>query len=275
MACLIKYAVLSHAGNVRRNNEDNFWCCGEYLPPENHGTDHTGKGSEKCASRPLFGVFDGMGGESCGEMAAHLSAETCGKWYMGHKKNLGKEMEAFWMELCGEMNRTVCEYAKENRIRTMGSTAAMLAFDQEAVYACNLGDSSIYELKNGELEKLSTDHVLKRNLFGKAPLLQYVGIPEETMLLEPSMQKRELTEGCRYLICSDGVTDMLSDHEIRMLLMEEGEPDEIVEKICGKALLAGGKDNITMILCETAEEKKGRLTNWFDRYRKGTSKGDA
>lgn len=271
MAYHIKYAVVSHIGNIRRNNEDNYWCAGEFLPAENTGTDGAKSGDEKCSARPLFAVFDGMGGESCGEIAAHLSAAACGKWYTDRRKLLMKDSTVFWNELCREMNRVVCSYAKENRIRTMGSTAAMIAFDQKYGYACNLGDSSIYEWKSGELNKLSTDHVLKRNLFGKAPLLQYVGIPEEHMALEPSEQKVELTGGSRYLICSDGVTDMLSDPEIRNLMAMEKPVEEIVEEICSRALKEGGRDNITIILCEVAEEKKDRLSNWLGIRKKGIS----
>lgn len=268
MAYHINYACVSHIGNVRKNNEDNFWCEGECLPAENQGTERVKSGKAKVTSRPVFGVFDGMGGESCGEIAAHLSADVCGKWQAGHKKFLTRDPENFWMQLCQEMNRAVCAYARENKIRTMGSTAAMLAFDQEAAYACNLGDSSIYELQDGELKKISEDHVLKRNLFGKAPLLQYVGIPENRMALEPSRSKLELREGTRYLICSDGVTDMLTEPELRNLMAAPKEVKEIVEEICSRSLNEGGRDNITIILCEVTEEKRNWLANWFEKYRK-------
>lgn len=268
----INYAFVSHVGNVRSNNEDNFWCCGEYMPAKNHGTDGIKTGNEKVSARPMFGVFDGMGGESCGEMAAHLSADAGGKWYLNHKRGLGKEPENFWMNLCHEMNRKVCDYAKQNRISTMGSTAAMLAFGQDKVYACNLGDSRIYELREGVLNKISTDHILKRNLFGKAPLLQYVGIPEEKMVLEPSLEILELKAGLRYLICSDGVTDMLSEPEIKNLMEMKKETGEIVEEILNRSLKGGGRDNITMVLCEVTEEKKSLFTNWLGKCRKGTTK---
>lgn len=275
MSYRINYAYLSNIGKVRANNEDNYWCAGECLPAENQGTEEVKDGWLKTISKPVFGVFDGMGGESCGEIAAHLSAETCGKWYAGHKRNLGKGSEQFWLELCREMNREVCEYAKENKIHTMGSTAAMLAFDFETVYACNLGDSRIYEWKRGNFEKISTDHILKRNLFGKAPLLQYVGISEENMILEPSIRELALEPGARYLLCSDGVTDMLDDVELGNQLSGEREIKDIAESICTRALQEGGKDNITLILLEVTEEKRGMLSGWFEKHRKGAGKGEA
>lgn len=273
MAYQINYAFISHTGKVRLNNEDNFWCGNECLPAENHGTDGVKSGSEKVSVSPIFGVFDGMGGESCGEIAAYLSAETCGKWYNEHKRNAIKETEDFWVNLCKEMSRSVCQYAKDNKIYTMGSTAATLAFDRGNAYACNLGDSRIYELRDGALEMISEDHVFRRNLFGKPPLLQYVGIPEDNMALEPTIRNLELKDGLRYLICSDGVTDMLSDPELRILMAMDKPVAEIVEEICDRSLKEGGRDNITIILCEVTEEKSW-LKNWLDKRKKGAKKGE-
>ena len=74
MAYQIEYAYTCHIGKVRNNNEDNFWCCGESLDSENKGMSHVCSGHIKQADLPLLAVFDGMGGESCGEMAAFLAA---------------------------------------------------------------------------------------------------------------------------------------------------------------------------------------------------------
>ena len=81
MAYQIEYAYTCHIGKVRNNNEDNFWCCGESLDSENKGMSHVCSGHIKQADLPLLAVFDGMGGESCGEMAAFLAAVSCGQFY--------------------------------------------------------------------------------------------------------------------------------------------------------------------------------------------------
>ena len=86
MAYQIEYAYTCHIGKVRNNNEDNFWCCGESLDSENKGMSHVCSGHIKQADLPLLAVFDGMGGESCGEMAAFLAAESCGQYYKEKKK---------------------------------------------------------------------------------------------------------------------------------------------------------------------------------------------
>ena len=76
MTYYIDYAYTCHAGKVRPNNEDNFWCCGEHLPVSNHGTEEIRTGIRLRESLPVMAVFDGMGGESQGEMASWLASDS-------------------------------------------------------------------------------------------------------------------------------------------------------------------------------------------------------
>ena len=69
--------------------------------------------------------------------------------------------------------------------------------------------------------QISQDHVLGRSLFGKAPLTQYLGMEEENLQLEPSISRQEIKIGDRFLLCSDGITDMLSDGEIADILSRD------------------------------------------------------
>ena len=267
MAYQIKYAYTCHIGKVRNNNEDNFWCCGESLDSENKGMSHIRSGQVKQTELPLLAVFDGMGGESCGEMAAFLAAESCGQYYREKKKRISDDPEQFMNELCYQMNHAICDYGQENKINSMGTTAAILTFGAENIYSCNLGDSRIYQVTpEGQLHQISRDHVLGGGRFGKPPLTQYLGIPEENMGLEPTVVSQKVEIGTRYLICSDGITDMLSDSEITEILTKEGTVSETVEQLVESALTKGGRDNITVILCEIAEHKKswlGRILNYF------------
>lgn len=264
MGYQIEYAYTCHIGRVRINNEDNFWCCGDSLEADNLGTEVVLEGSEHQSEVPLLAVFDGMGGESCGEMAAYLASDACGRYYRDQKKNLQKKPESFFVNICRKMNDAVCTYSKENKINSMGATAAMLGFSKDAAYACNLGDSRIYQWENGELTQLSTDHVFSRGTFGKPPLTQFIGIPEEQMVLEPEIVKSELKEGIRYLICSDGLTDMVRHKEICEILSEKQSLKHSVEILVEKALAAGGRDNITVLLCEANETgKNSRLKRWL------------
>ena len=264
MAYQIKYAYTCHIGKIRNNNEDNFWCCGEFLNAQNQGMSHIQSGCRKQSELPVMAVFDGMGGESCGEMAAFLAAESCGMHYKEQKDLIGREGEQFLLEACEKMNQAVCDYGTENRIDSMGTTAAMLAFGEDMIYGCNLGDSRIYFMDGGKLQQISTDHVFGGTAVGKAPLTQYLGLPEELQRLEPSVTEIEHKEGYRYLLCSDGVTDMLSDSEIEAILSQDMEIPEIVNDLLKNALQKGGRDNVTIVLCEVQKlDTVRRMKEWM------------
>ena len=272
MAYQIEYAYTCHIGKIRNNNEDNFWCCGDSLEAQNQGMSHIRSGYMKQSEYPLLAVFDGMGGESCGEMAAFLAAEACGEHFKTAKDGIRNDPEEFLNEICESMNQAICDYGRTNKINSMGTTAALLAFAEDAVYSCNLGDSRIYKSDREKFYQISQDHVLGRSLFGKAPLTQYLGMEEENLQLEPSISRQEIKIGDRFLLCSDGITDMLSDGEIADILSRDIPVAKTVEFLVDRALKKGGRDNITVVLCEIMEQPRNmfrRVLNWFHRQNEG------
>lgn len=272
MAYQIEYAYTCHIGKIRNNNEDNFWCCGDSLEAQNQGMSHIRSGYMKQSEYPLLAVFDGMGGESCGEMAAFLAAEACGEHFKTAKDGIRNDPEEFLNEICESMNQAICDYGRTNKINSMGTTAALLAFAEDAVYSCNLGDSRIYKSDREKFYQISQDHVLGRSLFGKAPLTQYLGMEEENLQLEPSISRQEIKIGDRFLLCSDGITDMLSDGEIADILSRDIPVAKTVEILVDRALKKGGRDNITVVLCEIMELPRNmfrRVLNWFHRQNEG------
>lgn len=272
MAYQIEYAYTCHIGKIRNNNEDNFWCCGDSLEAQNQGMSHIRSGYMKQSEYPLLAVFDGMGGESCGEMAAFLAAEACGEHFKTAKDGIRNDPEEFLNEICESMNQAICDYGRTNKINSMGTTAALLAFAEDAVYSCNLGDSRIYKSDREKFYQISQDHVLGHSLFGKAPLTQYLGMEEENLQLEPSISRQEIKIGDRFLLCSDGITDMLSDGEIADILSREAPVEETAGMLLERALKKGGRDNITLVLCEVKEKPKnwfGRLSDWIHRKCEG------
>lgn len=272
MAYQIEYAYTCHIGKIRNNNEDNFWCCGDSLEAQNQGMSHIRSGYMKQSEYPLLAVFDGMGGESCGEMAAFLAAEACGEHFKTAKDGIRNDPEEFLNEICESMNQAICDYGRSNKINSMGTTAALLAFAEDAVYSCNLGDSRIYKSDREKFYQISQDHVLGRSLFGKAPLTQYLGMEEENLQLEPSISRQEIKIGDRFLLCSDGITDMLSDGEIADILSRDIPVVKTVEILVDRALKKGGRDNITVVLCEIMEQPRNmfrRVLNWFHRQNEG------
>ena len=267
MTYRINYAYTCHLGRVRSNNEDNFWCCGKNLPVQNMGMEEICCNIRLRESLPVLMVFDGMGGESQGEMAAYLASEKFGKYYKQNKGMLRRRPEEFLLEACQSMNQAVCSYSTSNKISAMGTTIALIAFAKKSIHICNLGDSRIYRQNQGNIQQLSTDHVLRSYMFGKAPLTQFLGVEESDMKLEPFIKSLEYQAGDRYLLCSDGVTDMLSDQEIEEIMASVDSVQETVQLLRDKALEKGGRDNTTIILCEVQHEEHP-LRTWFQQNKK-------
>lgn len=265
MTYKIRYAYTCHIGKVRDNNEDNFWCCGDSLEAQNQGLNHIESGSKKLHEVPLYAVFDGMGGENHGEMAAYTATQKCNDYYVNQKSKLKKDPEGFFNELCEEMNNAVCEYSCMNHAGSMGTTVAAMTFTYDRIVACNLGDSRIYHFDGKSLCRMSEDHVLRRYFLGKAPLTQYLGMSDSDVILDPSISQSKAEVGDKYLICSDGITDMLSENEIADILSRDVDVTEIVKVLMDRALCSGGRDNMTIVLCEIIEEKNffEKMRNWL------------
>ena len=240
----LSYACISDKGLIRHNNEDNYCCDGQI-----RRVDDTDKksinGIVHNDAKHVFGIFDGLGGEESGEVASYIAAESA---------NLLMETDdiAGW---CRKTNQDICDYMADNDILSMGTTLALLLFDQSVIRLCNIGDSRIYCFHDNALKQLSYDHVMPTS-FGKKPLLaQNLGIPASELNLEPFESKLRYHDEDVYVICSDGLTDMLSDQDIETTVREENRPEDIVEKLVDKALSKGGKDNITTIAIKLEKEK--------------------
>lgn len=230
----IEYAVISDIGKIRKENQDSVYFDGYCVSDENHFsiTDRIS------VDKPiLFAVFDGMGGECCGKEASEIACKVL-------KNNKSIELN----NLCMKINDEICRFMQENDIKTMGTTAAIIKVDSSMVYICNIGDSKIYHITDTELKKISEDHVLK---FGKngtrSVLTQYLGIDEKEIVIEPYNTTSEVYDGDIYLICSDGLTDMIDEKEIFSTL-KNNNISESAELLLETAISNGGKDNISFII---------------------------
>lgn len=247
----IDYVCLCNKGYLRSINQDNFLVDNQYLEKNNNGLESPLSGSLSVANLPVFSVFDGMGGACSGEIAAYISADTLFKFDSKHNISSAGMLNTAFME----MNRNVCEYMEENKISTMGSTSSVLLFKSDEYIACNLGDSPIFKYTNGRLTKISSEHTGNENFLGSKPgLTQYIGIPEEEFVIEPYFKTDTFNKGDRFLICSDGLTDMVSNFEIGNIIAT-GDIKTSAQKLMDTALENGGKDNITIVLCEVKEGK--------------------
>ena len=249
MSDRIEYAYTSNIGRRRGSNEDNFWIGGESLPMLNKGTEGVLEGTFSDDSLFFAGLFDGMGGERCGEAASYLAAEEFGRFCREQEASFAKDPVKFIQNLCRSMNNKVLEYAEKEHIGSMGSTAAMVFASGRNLYAANLGDSRIFQFSGRGLSQVSEDHVLSGGFLGKAPLTQFLGLSEEEgFLLEPSVRKLKAGAGEWVLICSDGLTDMVAEEKIASRIEEGSEAKGIVRLLLEDALENGGRDNITILL---------------------------
>ena len=238
-------------GNIRTNNEDNFYFNGKYLSAENDGLSRTLLFRGETKEAICFAVFDGMGGERYGELAAHAVASRLQALLTASENE--RDIPARLKGLVLALNDQVLDQAKKELTRHIGATLVGLYFANDEAYAFNLGDSRAYLSRDKKLTQLSVDHVDRRVLFtrrAKHSLTQYLGIDEDEFLVEPSIIQCELTAGDRFLLCSDGLTDMLTDDEIGSLLRSADSPKYAVEALIAAALDRGGRDNITILICE-------------------------
>ncbi len=259
----IHYACLSHIGNVRNINQDNFICDGHYMEiGDMSSIEFPLCGTKTSKDASVFGIFDGMGGEECGEIAAYIASKAASTI------EIGEEAASDLSQFCHETNAEICEYAALHEVSAMGTTTAMLVFAKKEVVLCNIGDSKIFRLCDGALEQISKDHVAASAFGVKPPLSQNLGIPPNELMIEPYLAKGAYNDGDVYLICSDGLTDMVSFTEITEVLVSK-PIEEAATLLLDKTLANGGKDNITIILCEI-ERQSGLL---FGRKRHIKEKG--
>lgn len=254
----LKYAAVTHVGRVRKNNEDNFYVNKTWKEDKDiqeykvTGTVRNGK--------LVASVCDGMGGEECGEIASLYAVETIYEMAKHHPNLFHEDLNAY-VEVA---NEKICDYMCRIGKR-VGTTFTVVEFYKDTVVAANIGDSRIYKYSNGETSQISTDHSIVAQMVRmgsiteeearvhpkRHQITQHFGILPEEMILEPAVvESCPIEVGERYLLCSDGLTDLLTDDEIASDLARQDTVEAIVDALVAKALERGGKDNITVVVIE-------------------------
>ena len=256
MGYLLEAACCCHMGKIRKNNEDNFLFNGNCLEEENNGLSTPAVMETVLDGEVPFAVFDGMGGINYGETASYTAAAKMKEEVSSDR--LVSESGCL-QNLCNGLNEAVVARARELGTEYMGSTMVMLCFNARTVYACNLGDSRAYLLRGGKLLQLSEDHVEVRegSKKKKAPLTQHLGIDPELLRIEPHIVKKTLQADDQYLLCSDGLTDMLSDSEIAVIMAQAVSAEACAKLLVESALDHGGRDNVTVIICRIHRTGEG------------------
>jgi protein phosphatase len=243
-------------GKIRTNNEDNFYFNGETLEMENPGLvsplhRHFDRNTV------CFGVFDGMGGAEDGQIASFIAARSFQKDCQSIE-NIEMLSESFFCRTVEHMNDLVCLEA-ETKKSNMGCTAVMLGFCMDALYVCHVGDSRVYRHRDNRMVQITLDHVealppfMQKSRNRKPHLSQCIGISPDELKLDPYIMQGIAKPGDIYLLCSDGLTDMVDDSLIEEILSAGENAYVCVKRLVRTALENGGRDNTTVIVVKVLD----------------------
>ena len=266
----IKSAIISDIGNIRSNNEDNFYYNGIYLT-QNDCAIPINYSSECRDDLQFYAVCDGMGGEEMGEEASFLAVYILEKYQKKLKEITYHSLSKYMDMYLAEVTAQITSFRKANGNCRMGTTIALLVIEKEMLHIFNIGDSRIYLLRSGRLKQLTEDHTPAMRAFQigiitkeemkchphRNKLTQYLGIALEELTLMPFYMELKPRNKDRIFICSDGVTDMMEEECVRKILMEQKDSESAVNRLVEKAKANGGRDNITAIVLDV--EKKWHL----------------
>ena len=229
----------THTGLIRATNEDSYYYSNNL---------------KYCI------VADGMGGEAAGEVASKLfiqkSSEVLNETEISKEDITLKVKEAFEYS-----NKKILEHVKLNpECKGMGSTGDILFFYRDHFIIGHVGDSRIYRYREGHLNPLTKDHsVIQEKIdngsinlqdakkYQNNEITRAIGVNDT---VEPDISQDKFKPNDLFLICSDGLTDMVKEDEIKDILSKNMTHKEKVEQLINKANSNGGEDNITVILAQ-------------------------
>ncbi len=249
------YSFISETGRIRANNEDFI-----ALPEKGLVSGLDSFNTEKLGW--LFVLCDGMGGANAGEVASSMAAGILLKEYYSIEKK-PDDPGFFISEKILEINSRILRRAlKVPEFYGMGTTLVSLLLDGKTAYINSVGDSRVYLMRRGVLEQITEDQSLvweyyKSGKMTKEDIRKHprnniitcaLGTDPEMLLSSVESYKINAREGDAFLLCSDGLSDMLSDSGIEKIMNDHAGAAETAAALAGEADRAGGKDNISLVL---------------------------
>jgi len=243
----LQTAGLTDVGRARSNNEDAFALL-------------DGAG--------LAVLADGMGGYNAGEVASQMLTgflrDELGRWLQQATTAPPAAVQQAMAICVDNANRAIFESAQDNpRYAGMGTTLVLAVFRPEGVWLGHVGDSRAYRLRNGRLEQLTRDHSLLQEQIDaglitpeQAQFALHKNLVTRAVGVEPQVELEShlhaVQDGDLLLLCSDGLSDMLTDAELLALCQSHADKAQDLPVLC-QALIAaanerGGRDNITAVL---------------------------
>ena len=237
MSHVIRYAARTDRGLLRANNQDSVF-----------------------AGDRLLVIADGMGGHAAGDVASRLVVAA---FVDLDELPLGSDMVRPLTDATREGNAAIAEMVDENpEFDGMGTTLTALLFDGPVVALAHVGDSRAYLYRNGVLHQISHDDTFVQSLVddGRITADEAAHHPQRSLLLralngsemDPSITMRETSPGDRFLICSDGLSDVVSPESIADALAGS-DVDQVADTLIQLALVGGGPDNVTVIVADVLE----------------------
>ena len=249
----VRGAWICHTGKVRRVNED-ACIAGTMLS----GGSADGPAAIDIPTGPwIVAVSDGIGGHRAGAEASREVVEALA----GCKRITPNGVS----EILHRLNRQLCERGKKERdFAAMGATVAGLGCGGRGLFAFNVGDSRVYQQEGDQLIQVTRDDSEAEDLIdvgllqrteGKRPgflhaLTQAIGGREEVEEIEAHVHSLHVTAPTRFLVCSDGLTDMLHAPEIQEIMLAESVAAAAATALFAGAMAAGGMDNITVAVVD-------------------------
>lgn len=230
------------------------------------GLVRSGNEDSALTSRSLIAVADGMGGHAAGEVASRIAISTLAEESQAFtNKDIDIESaDDLFSTSLQVIDTTISEYAIENpELAGMGTTLSALFLREGAVAALHVGDSRIYRLRGSSFEQLSTDHTVIQELLdqGRITPADVATHPQRSVLTQvlmgdgrnqPSLSIYEVKADDRFLLCSDGLTTVLSDKEIKSILKGKAR-GAAVDALVDAAYINGAPDNVTVIVADVLD----------------------
>jgi protein phosphatase len=239
---VVEEVGLTDVGRQRQSNEDSFF-----------------------EAPPVFAVADGMGGARAGEVASRMAVEV-----LGESPDQVGEPEARLQAIARTANQRIYELARrDDAYRGMGTTLTAVIVSGREIAVGHVGDSRLYRLRDGELERLTTDHSLVEEYVraGRLAPEEAESHPQKSIItralgVEADVEVDTLTcdasDGDVYLLCSDGLTAMVPESEVAAILRNRTSLEQAGRTLIDVANRAGGRDNITVVLFRLSDSGVAR-----------------
>jgi PPM family protein phosphatase len=260
MTLALRYAVRTDVGLLREGNEDSAY-----------------------AGPNLLAIADGMGGHAAGEVASSVAISALA----GLDTELPQDqMLESLAAAVAQANNTLHEMSiKDPSVEGMGTTLTALLWSKGTIAICHIGDSRAYLLRDGDFHQITRDHTLVQSLVddGRLSPAQAATHPQRSLVMralqsgteaEPDLSLIEAKAGDRYLLCSDGLSDVVSESTLRERLMTITDRNDAVLELIRLANNGGGPDNITCIVADVVDSVAEPPTGQVSMLVGAVSNGD-